>query len=155
MSAYSLVIMLAVVPKLAGQIKAFVMSGRLGSPILSAEKVLNFVAAMMSILGLQTAMISRVADNGENYRKMMNTITGGFVFGIVILIAVYMLFHSKDLILLFYIRRMMGIITEWLKNDCADSEEHMIAVIQQCVIIIRRKHESRRDCCTLPCFAPL
>ena len=32
---------------------------KLGSPILSAAKVLNFIAAMMSILGLQTAMISR------------------------------------------------------------------------------------------------
>lgn len=70
---------------------------RLGSPILSAAKVLNFVAAMMSILGLQTAMISRFSLNGEGYRKMMNAITGGFVYGIVILIAVYMLLHSRNL----------------------------------------------------------
>ena len=70
---------------------------RLGSPILSAAKVLNFVAAMMSILGLQTAMISRFSVNGEGYRKMMNAITGGFVYGIVILIAVYMLLHSRNL----------------------------------------------------------
>ena len=70
---------------------------RLGSPILSAAKVLNFVAAMMSILGLQTAMISRFSVNGESYRKMMNAITGGCVYGIVILIAVYMLFHGRIL----------------------------------------------------------
>ena len=70
---------------------------KLGSPILSAAKVLNFVAAMMSILGLQTAMLSRFSVNGEGYRKMMNAITGGFVYGIVILIAVYMLLHSKKL----------------------------------------------------------
>lgn len=70
---------------------------RLGSPILSAAKVLNFVAAMMSILGLQTAMISRFSVNGESYRKMMNTVTGGFVYGIVILIAVYMLLHGKKM----------------------------------------------------------
>lgn len=70
---------------------------RLGSPILSAAKVLNFVAAMMSILGLQTAMISRFSVNGEGYRKMMNAITGGFVYGIVILIAVYMLLHGRNL----------------------------------------------------------
>ena len=43
---------------------------KLGSPILSAAKVLNFIAAMMSILGLQTAMISRFSENGEAYRKM-------------------------------------------------------------------------------------
>ena len=30
---------------------------RLGSPILTAAKVLNFISAMISILGLQTAMI--------------------------------------------------------------------------------------------------
>jgi len=70
---------------------------RLGSPILSAAKVLHFVAAMMSILGLQTAMISRFSENGENYRRMMNAITGGFVYGIVILIAIYMLLHGKYL----------------------------------------------------------
>lgn len=70
---------------------------RLGSPILSAAKVLNFVAAMMSILGLQAAMISRFSENGEDYRKMMNAITGGFVYGIVILIAIYMLLHGRYL----------------------------------------------------------
>ena len=68
---------------------------KLGSPILSAAKVLNFIAAMMSILGLQTAMISRFSENGEAYRKMMNTITGGFVYGIVIVIAITMLLHNK------------------------------------------------------------
>lgn len=67
---------------------------KLGSPILSAAKVLNFIAAMMSLLGLQTAMISRFSENGESYRKMMNTITGGFVYSIVILIAVIMLLHN-------------------------------------------------------------
>ena len=67
---------------------------KLGSPILSAAKVLNFIDAMMSILGLQTAMISRFSENGESYRKMMNAITGGFVYSIVILIAVIMLLHN-------------------------------------------------------------
>lgn len=70
---------------------------RLGSPILSASKVLNFIAAMMSILGLQTAMISRFSENNESYRKMMNAVTGGFVYGIVIMIAVYMLIHCRIL----------------------------------------------------------
>lgn len=68
---------------------------KLGSPILSAAKVLHFVSAMMSILGLQTAMISRFSENGEDYRQMMNALTGGFVYGIVILIALYMLLHSR------------------------------------------------------------
>lgn len=71
--------------------------GRLGSPILSAAKVLNLISAMMSILGLQTAMISRFSENGERFRMMMNTITGGVIYGAVIVIAVYMLLHSRTL----------------------------------------------------------
>ncbi len=70
---------------------------KLGSPILSAAKVLNFIAALMSILGLQTAMIAQFSTEGENYRKMMNAITGGVVWLSVILTAVYMLYRSKKL----------------------------------------------------------
>lgn len=64
---------------------------KIGSPVLSAAKVLNFVAAMMSILGLQTAMIAQFSTDGEEYRKLMNTITGSFVYGIVVIIAIYMI----------------------------------------------------------------
>ena len=56
---------------------------------------LNFISAMMSILGLQTAMISRFSENGDNYRKTMNAITGGFVYCIVIFVAVFMLICSR------------------------------------------------------------
>ena len=38
---------------------------RLGSPILFAAKVLNLISAMMSVLGLQTAMISRFPKMGS------------------------------------------------------------------------------------------
>lgn len=70
---------------------------KLGSPILSAAKVLNFVAALMSLLGLQTAMISKFSTEGENFRRMMNAITGGGVWFAVILTAVYMLLHSRKM----------------------------------------------------------
>ena len=70
---------------------------RLGSPLLSAAKVLNFVSALLSVLGLQTAMISRFSENGEAYRRLMNAITGGAVYGIVVLTAVVMLLHSNSL----------------------------------------------------------
>lgn len=66
-----------------------------GSPILTASKILNFIAALMSILGLQTAMISQFSTNGERYRKMMNGITGSFVYAMVIVIAIWMLFYSR------------------------------------------------------------
>ena len=70
---------------------------KLGSPVLSAAKILNFVAALMSMLGLQTAMISQFAAEGENFRRIMNAITGGGVWFSVILIAVYMLLHSRKM----------------------------------------------------------
>ena len=70
---------------------------KLGSPILSAAKVLNFVAALMSLLGLQTAMISQFSTEVEDFRRRMNAITGGGVWFSVILIAVYMLLHSRNM----------------------------------------------------------
>lgn len=70
---------------------------KLGSPILSAAKVLNFVAALMSLLGLQTAMLSQFSTEGESFRRRMNAITGGGVWFAVILIAVYMLLRSRKM----------------------------------------------------------
>lgn len=70
---------------------------RLGSPILSAAKVLNFIAALMSILGLQTAMIAQFSAESDNFRKTMNAITGGVIWLCVILTAVYMLHRSRKM----------------------------------------------------------
>ena len=68
---------------------------KMESPILSAAKVLNFVSAMMSVLGLQTAMIARFSANGEAYRKMMNAMTGGAVILIVMVTVVVMAVQSS------------------------------------------------------------
>lgn len=70
---------------------------KLGSPILSAAKILNLVAALMSLLGLQTAMIAQFSDGEGNFRVKMNAATGGTVWFAVILIAVYMLLHSRKM----------------------------------------------------------
>lgn len=70
---------------------------KVGSPILSAAKVLNLISAMMSVLGLQTAMISRFSTDGEKYRQLMNALTGGAVYGAVVIIAVYMLLHGRKI----------------------------------------------------------
>lgn len=70
---------------------------RLGSPILSAAKVLNFIAALMSILGLQTAMIAQFSAESDSFRKTMNAITGGVIWLCVILTAVYMLRRSRKM----------------------------------------------------------
>lgn len=66
-----------------------------GSPVLSAAKVINFVSAMMSVLGLQTAMISKFSEKSDSFRAMMNGITGGVIYGIVIVTAVLMLMKGK------------------------------------------------------------
>lgn len=70
---------------------------RLGSPLLSAAKVLNFVAAMMSVLGLQTAMIAEFSAEDDSFRRLMNTITGAAVWATVIATAVYMLIRSRKM----------------------------------------------------------
>ena len=70
---------------------------KMGSSILSAAKVLNFVSAMMSVLGLQIAMISRFSSSGEDYRKMMNAITGGTVFFIVMITVLVMMVQSSKI----------------------------------------------------------
>ncbi len=70
---------------------------RLGSPILSAAKVLNFIAALMSVLGLQTAMIAQFGTEDDRFRKLINAVTGGTVWFSVIFIAAYMLHRGKIL----------------------------------------------------------
>lgn len=42
--------------------------------------------------------------------------------------------QDRPYIMAFYIRGLIAIITEWLKGDCSDSIDHVIAVIQRCVM---------------------
>ena len=70
---------------------------KLGSPVLSAAKVLNFIAALMSILGLQTAMIAEFSVKDDSFRRIMNGITGAGIWVTVIVIAVYMLIRSSKM----------------------------------------------------------
>lgn len=70
---------------------------KLGSPVLSAAKVLNFIAALMSILSLQTAMIAEFSVEDDSFRRIMNGITGAGIWATVIVIAVYMLIRSSKM----------------------------------------------------------
>ena len=54
------------------------------------------------------------------------------VFGLS-LIHIQMCIRDRPYIMAFYIRGLMAIISEWLKNDCADSITYVTGVIQQCV----------------------
>ena len=42
--------------------------------------------------------------------------------------------QDRSYMITFYIRGLMAIITKWLKGDCSDPEEHIIAVIHRCVM---------------------
>ncbi|MDE6419701.1 MAG: hypothetical protein K2K87_04135 [Lachnospiraceae bacterium] len=66
-----------------------------GSPILSAAKVINLVAAMVSILSLETAMVAQFGGNDAPFfRKVMTAATGGGVCTIVIGMAIFMIWKS-------------------------------------------------------------
>ena len=41
--------------------------------------------------------------------------------------------NDREYMMAFYISGLMAIIREWLKNDCEDSVEHVISVIQICI----------------------
>lgn len=41
--------------------------------------------------------------------------------------------RDRTYVLMFYLRGLMAIVTEWLKGDCADPIEHIVAVMQRCV----------------------
>ncbi len=64
---------------------------KLGSPLLSAAKAMNLVSALVSILGLQNALISKFSTGGAEYRQLMNTLTGTGLYIAVIVISLYML----------------------------------------------------------------
>lgn len=67
-----------------------------GSPILSAAKAINLVAAMVSILSLETAMLSQFGnEDGPMFRKMMTACTGDGVCLIVLGMAIFMIAKSS------------------------------------------------------------
>lgn len=68
---------------------------RYGSPILSAAKGINLTAAMVSMLSLETAMLTQFgAADDAGFRQMMTALTGAGVCVVVTGMAVYMLVHA-------------------------------------------------------------
>ncbi len=66
------------------------------SPILSAAKAINLVAAMVSILSLETAMLAQFGgDDDPLFRQVMTGATGGGVCTIVIGMAIYMILRAN------------------------------------------------------------
>lgn len=66
-----------------------------GSPVMSAAKVVNLVAAMVSILSLTTAMIAQFGgEEAPEFRRIMTGAVGGGVCMIVLGMAVFMIAKS-------------------------------------------------------------
>lgn len=66
-----------------------------GSPVLSAAKVINLTAAMVSMLSLETAMLTQFgAADDATFRQIMIAATGAGVSFLVLGMAVYMIIHA-------------------------------------------------------------
>lgn len=63
------------------------------SPSLSASKIISFSESLMSILTLQTAMITQFGGR-EGFQKLMNSLVGGGVCTIVFGLAVFMIING-------------------------------------------------------------
>lgn len=76
-------------------VRSMVKFKRRGSPVLSAAKAVSLVAALVSMLSLETAMLTQfgTADQ-EIFRKIMTGATGGVVCVAVLAMAVYMIVNS-------------------------------------------------------------
>ena len=65
--------------------------------ILSAAKNVNMTAAVMSMYSLQNSMLYAFEKSDQQtFRRLMNSITGGFVLVIVLGIATYMLINGTS-----------------------------------------------------------
>lgn len=73
-----------------------VKTRRHNSPVLSATKAVNFVAALVSILSLTTAMLAQFGgDDAPTFRRAMTASVGGAVCTIVIAMAAYMIWRAN------------------------------------------------------------
>ena len=68
---------------------------RRGSPILSAMKVINLTAALVSMLSLETAIIAQFGGNQQEFRRIMTSLTGGAVCVAVLSMAVCMIVRAN------------------------------------------------------------
>jgi hypothetical protein len=68
---------------------------KIGSPVLSAAKVINLTAAMVSMLSLETAMLSEFGGDQPEFRRIMTGISGGIVCTLVLIMAIYMIVRAS------------------------------------------------------------
>lgn len=71
-----------------------VKSRKYGSPVMSAAKVINLTAALVSMLSLETAMLAQFGREEVTFRQIMTSATGTGVCVIVLGMAVFMIVKS-------------------------------------------------------------
>ena len=65
------------------------------SPVMSAAKMINLAAALVSMLSLETAMLTQFGStDSEMSRRIMTACTGAGVCTIILAMAVYMIYHA-------------------------------------------------------------
>ncbi len=68
---------------------------RYESPLMSAARVISLAAALVSVLSLETAMLTAFGEPGtEAFRQIMTAITGAAVCLLILALAFYMIIHS-------------------------------------------------------------
>lgn len=66
------------------------------SPVMSTARAINLTAALVSMLSLETAMISQFgADNSPQFRRIMIASTGAGVSIIVVLMSIFMIVRAN------------------------------------------------------------
>lgn len=63
--------------------------------IVSAEKILSLASALVSMFSLQTSLISTFGDGDAAFAHTMGLATGGAFFGIILLLALRMIFRRR------------------------------------------------------------
>lgn len=76
-------------------VRSVIRFRRRGSPVLSAAKAVSLVTALVSILALETAMLTQFGTAGdERFRQIMNGATGTVMCVTVLALAIYMIAKS-------------------------------------------------------------
>ncbi|MDE7265510.1 MAG: hypothetical protein K2N52_04480 [Clostridia bacterium] len=79
--------------KIVAAIVNFVKTRKSDHFAIKAMRSIGFADALVSVLALQTAMISQFSGNGEDL-SAMNAVTGGAVCAIIIALGVFMIINS-------------------------------------------------------------
>ena len=74
---------------------------KMNAPVLSAAKMLSFACALMSLLALQTAMLTEFGTGEMMFNQIMNSLTGTVVCLLIFMMAIWMIKRAnKELRLL-------------------------------------------------------